>query len=404
MPYNEAKKAPSAILMSTCRNALTSLAKEINKYYSLLEGNNGSKDAELNQVYRTITKKIIIFDKTQYDLMRINSAARRSIFKDNEDFATYIQFRRHYNGEEKKSYNALDNTSSSPAAAGVTAVQARHDEPLSFELVEQEVEKILQLFKEIPWIPVHFSKAQQVVIALHIMNQRALPCVDQNFQEYLFINLANPSEKDLIPDEKKELFLPSDTVSIAFQLSQMIKTMRLDVEASIEKIIDAYCNYDRIILLRPLKSDVLILGCGQGTCSQDRGRPLNEPYHAHQDTIDRKIDRNPSVICSWGNMSQMKYFKDQYLTIYEEGLGCQLIDSEKYWDACAYALKENGMVISYNSTISRTRNLFQILSRSAPRYTSIIPPREKLVGVAYSYYISGRPLNSCTAFQLSKKS
>jgi len=257
-------------------------------------------------------------------------------------------------------------------------------EPCDFQSQrEQVLKEIAQVYEELAEFATIFSplsNAQKMVIALFYMNWQR---VDINEDELKF------------GENKKASFQESfcatfrgdyDSNECATQIRKVIRQNRLDVHASEEEILEAYIKYNRLILLRPLRSEVLLLGCGWGECRNDS---KSSYAHSEVDTVNILLSMNPSVLCFWGEESQTGFFKDRYSIIYDEGpIIAFLKDKKAFWDSCATALKKTADHVSVvvASHIFESSS-FKINSMLPPQsmYAQIHTPDYQIYNHTYSY-------------------
>jgi DNA-binding transcriptional regulator GbsR (MarR family) len=126
--------------------------------------------------------------------------------------------------------------------------------------------------------------------------------------------------------------------------SVLIKNKReLKIDISEDEILDTYVKCGGAIQLRELKSDLLIVGCGLGGCTDCGYDGCGSTNGGHeQDTVDSRLEMNPSVVASWGDEPQMRIFANRYKVIYDEGSVLAITEKEKtFWPACVNALKKD---------------------------------------------------------------
>jgi hypothetical protein len=126
--------------------------------------------------------------------------------------------------------------------------------------------------------------------------------------------------------------------------SVLIKNKReLKIDISEDEILDTYVKCGGAIQLRELKSDLLIVGCGLGGCTDCGYDGCGSTKGGHeQDTVDSRLEMNPSVVASWGDQPQMRIFANRYKVIYDEGSVLAITEKEKtFWPACVNALKKD---------------------------------------------------------------
>lgn len=241
--------------------------------------------------------------------------------------------------------------------------------PITKEQVTQELQGVDQLWrvKGINPFPKNYTEAQKTVVKLYYINYRynllksvIVAPTPQFFDEAFVTFYTNKFVKKFLQDNFQKIWGLNPPQWCAKELKNLDKN--LGVTATVEQIIDVYVKHNRLILLRPLVSQDLVLGCGWGRCGSDHFLKWTN-FHALQDTVDIQLKMNPSIIYSWGREYhisgqtpkaanlQMLYFANRYSTIYDEGSVIMMAFSERsqeYFRVSAIALRkgtERGSII-----------------------------------------------------------
>lgn len=244
------------------------------------------------------------------------------------------------------------------------------------QLTQQILEKIDNCLPSLK----SFSKTQRTVIALYILNYSyQLLHTEQDIG--VFDEGAHDSFMDRFCEactsQKADIFslskLNDYPLLCADEIRDVIKSSaKLTVEVSEDEILEAYITYNRLILLRPLKSDVLMLGCGWGRCRFEEKGQSEHFTHADVDTVNVRLNFNPSVICFWGDPSQCLYFQNRYSLIYDEGPIVGFIENKKsFYQCCISSFQknhENARVVVKTDKPSEypDLNAFELLSNVKP--------------------------------------
>lgn len=219
---------------------------------------------------------------------------------------------------------------------------------LSMEKIMVEIERINKRLSEFDSFN-SLTAEKKMVFSLYFIN-----CCQGLFTaETTFITeFSHTFEQEVITylhrffKTGKLAYFPSDNIDASACATFMYIAMTKDlliVETTSSEILDTYINFNKLILLRPLISDTLILGCGLGRCRSDCTNPtLKSYFHDGLDTIDMSLDMNPSALCFWGNDAQTQFFKDRYLAIYDEGPIISFIqDKDSFWNSCTVSLNKD---------------------------------------------------------------
>jgi hypothetical protein len=236
--------------------------------------------------------------------------------------------------------------------AGVSKTLETREEKTTIILsrtdVKSEIQRLNELWNTFGDFFVELSEEQRLITQLFYINcEQGFLSSEQNFDaqenpssfKEIFCQYLSDfiSTKQLLPPLERTNW-PS--YNCAKNICNAVKKKIISIEATKEEIFDAYVGYNRLILLRPLKFDVLMLGCGLGTCRNDKkGQP---DVHRDVDTVNIALDTNPSVVCFWGEPLQVSFFRERYTLIYDEGpIVIFLKNSRLFWDACSVALKKD---------------------------------------------------------------
>jgi len=219
--------------------------------------------------------------------------------------------------------------------AGLIARIQQEWTPISFnkEGVEQGIQKMCDIMKAelADWWEV-LSEAQQTVLALYAINRR----------EGLLLSEAKLSLPTTDGEKAVKNTVQEEIIGALLNVKQ--GQIALSVTASKDQIIDIYLRYNRLILLRPLQSDSLMIGCGWGKCGLDQAS--QPPVHQNVDSVNILLEQNPSAICFWGDEQQCAFFEKRYKFIYDEGPVVSFLhDQRAFYQCCKSALQSDDSYI-----------------------------------------------------------
>jgi hypothetical protein len=253
---------------------------------------------------------------------------------------------------EPNNHQSVEQSVHTPNEGAVHPSLSLYESDLSRSAVELELERINKKWKEFEGFFNKLSKEERLVIKLFyinfkkgLMTSEKKACVKElvgNEFEKIFIDFLRLLISGEQTSLRQEMFGRKRVAALCAQIIfDTVHRKQLLVEATSDDTLNAYVTYNRLILLRPLKFDVLMLGCGLGQCRADEGKRVPPYAHENEDTVDIRLEMNPSVICFWGEASQITFFSDRYIFIYDEGPIIGFIeDKQSFWTACSTALKK----------------------------------------------------------------
>lgn len=151
-------------------------------------------------------------------------------------------------------------------------------------------------------------------------------------------------------------------------VASKIKKASVKITTGSDQMIELY-NLYRVVELRPLAHDTLVIGCGHG---------FENHNHEGTDTLDFDMGVNPSVVASWGSEGHKVYFKNRrHQVVIDEGIIAAICQSEVGTGLPAYfESARNALVVGGGLVVKRLTGLKDIRPQCPSDFVHNECPRE----------------------------
>lgn len=107
--------------------------------------------------------------------------------------------------------------------------------------------------------------------------------------------------------------------NLTLKIAEMIAKRKIVITTPADEIMEIFNKY-KVIQLRPLEHNTLVIGCGHGNHSWSCNGGGRMHLHEGADTVNIEIGMNPSVVAKWGLSQNNEYFSGKnYREILDEG-------------------------------------------------------------------------------------